>query len=116
MGAGLRVLGRVTIRRAIATPRDAARLAGAQMDPRRTGLDALVALAALRVFHGGDGRDVAACMIGHRRSPETGRRSRAWRSHVARSAGQRSATVWSTSHQPIAVRVSRTPDASEDRP
>jgi hypothetical protein len=44
------VFASVTVRRAIAAERNVACLAGAQMDPVRTNLHALLACAALRLF------------------------------------------------------------------
>ena len=47
----VRVFAGVTIWRAVAAERHAARLAGAQMNPVRTGLHAFLAFAALRLFN-----------------------------------------------------------------
>src|SRR5579864_2971237 len=87
------------------------------MDPRRTDRDALVARSARRMLHRRDGREVGARMIAHRDAPDTGGHSVAYVSFQSEYgwAGQRSPTFGGTFHQPIAVRVSRTPDASEDR-
>ena len=52
MPAGVRVLAGVLVRRAVATKRDAACLAGAQMHPARADLHAFFAFAALRMFNG----------------------------------------------------------------
>ena len=51
MAAGVRMFTGMPVRRAIAAERHAARLARAQMDPVRTGLYALFAFAALRLFY-----------------------------------------------------------------
>src|ERR1041385_4144965 len=52
MAAGARMLAGVAVRRGVAAERRAARLAGAQVHPRRAELDALLALVAGRPLHG----------------------------------------------------------------
>ena len=68
----VRVFAGVTIWRAVAAERHAARLAGAQMNPVRTGLHAFLADPALRVLDAGDVADVRADPVGcHRSLPLT---------------------------------------------
>jgi hypothetical protein len=50
MPARVRVFAGVTIRRAVATERDATRLARAQVNPERADLHAFFAFTALRMF------------------------------------------------------------------
>src|SRR5712691_7857618 len=77
-----RVLARVLVRRGIAAPCPAAALAGAQVDPSITGLDAVFARTVPRVLHGREGPDVSAGFLEihtfsmGRRVP---RSSRGWR-------------------------------------
>src|SRR5205823_10175383 len=59
-----RVFGCVAVGRVVATQRRAAFLARAQMDPRRTDLDAFVALSAPRMLDRGDSRYVRAGFSG----------------------------------------------------
>ena len=54
----VRVLARVAVRRGVAAQRHAAGLARAQMHPPRAGLHALLAFAARRVSHAGDGGEM----------------------------------------------------------
>ena len=65
MPARPRVFAGVLIRRAIATQRHAALLAGAQMHPLRPDLHTLRALAAVRKFDGRDSGQMAATSVGH---------------------------------------------------
>ena len=50
MPAGVRVFAGVPVRRAVATKRDAACLARAQVDPARADLHTFLAFAALRLL------------------------------------------------------------------
>ena len=50
MACGMRVFGRVVVRRAVAAKRDSTSLAGPQMNPLRADLYAFFAFAALRLF------------------------------------------------------------------
>jgi hypothetical protein len=65
MASGVRVFAGVAIRRAIATERDAAFLAGPQMDPARTDLHAFLALEHIGQFDRPDGIEMCATSIGH---------------------------------------------------
>src|SRR5205823_11819790 len=67
MPAAVRVLGGVAVGRAVAAARAAAGLAGAQMHPLSTDLDALFALVGLRRFHAVDRVDMSAGSSFHRR-------------------------------------------------
>lgn len=60
MPAGVSVLAGMAIGRGVAAQRGAALLAGAQMDPLRAQLDALLALATLWMFHVVNCADVGA--------------------------------------------------------
>jgi hypothetical protein len=60
VSAGVRVLGRVAIRRTVAAESHSARLARSQMDPARADLDAFTAFHALRKFHFRDRIEVGA--------------------------------------------------------
>lgn len=51
MSAGVRVFARVAIRRTVAAKSHSAFLAGSQMDPGCSDLDAFAALHALRMFY-----------------------------------------------------------------
>jgi hypothetical protein len=51
VSAGVRVFGRVAIGRTVAAESDSALLAGSQVDPGRSNLDAFAALHALRKFY-----------------------------------------------------------------
>src|SRR5262249_51639730 len=64
----LRVLRRVAVRRVVAAARAPALLAGPQVDPLRSRLHAVLALAPLRALYRLDGLDVGAAGLGHRRS------------------------------------------------
>jgi hypothetical protein len=59
------VFGRVAVGRVIATQRPAARLTGAQMDPLRANLDALIAFAAFRISNRCDGSEMRARFVRH---------------------------------------------------
>ena len=65
MSAGMRVLARMLVWRAVATERDPTCLAGPQMNPVRTDLHALHALAPLRLFDRLDRVKMRATSIGH---------------------------------------------------
>ena len=65
MPGGPRMFAGVLIRRAVATQRHAALLAGSQMHPLRADLHALCALAAVRKFDGRDGGKMDATSVGH---------------------------------------------------
>src|SRR5438552_19151087 len=60
VGGSAGVLTGVLVRRAVAAARAAALLAGAQVHPLRSDLHALLAFAALRLFHVTHGADVLA--------------------------------------------------------
>src|SRR6266404_3672252 len=65
MACGVRVFGRVPIRRAVAAKRDSTSLAGPQMHPLRADLYAFFAFAALRLFDRIDRVKMRATSIGH---------------------------------------------------
>jgi len=65
MPARVRVFAGVTIRRAVATERDATRLARAQVNPARANLHAFFAFTALRMFDVNDRVEMRAPSIGH---------------------------------------------------
>src|SRR2546422_8693289 len=65
MAARPRVLAGVPVGRVIAALGRAALLTGTQVDPPRTDLHALLALAALRVPDGGNRGDVDTRLVGH---------------------------------------------------
>lgn len=65
MSAGVRVFGRVVVRRAVAAKRDSTSLAGAQMHPLRADLYAFFAFAALRLFDRIDRVKMRATSVGH---------------------------------------------------
>ncbi len=65
MSCAVGVFGSVTIRRAIATPRPSALLAGAQVHPRGTDLHALFADAFVWKFNVSDRSDMCANFGGH---------------------------------------------------
>lgn len=65
MSARMRVFGGVTIWRAIAAERRAARLAGSQMNPVCTNLHAVRAFAALRLFDRLDRVEMRAASVRH---------------------------------------------------
>ena len=65
MAARAGVLRRVPVRRAIAAPRTATRLASAQVGPERSDLHALVTLANLRLFDLVDLGDVCTTLLAH---------------------------------------------------
>jgi hypothetical protein len=65
MPAGVRVFAGVPIRRAVATERDATRLAGAQVNPARADLHAFFAFTTLRMFDLSDCVEMRAPSIGH---------------------------------------------------
>ena len=60
VSAGVRVFGRVAIRRTVATKSHSAFLACPQVDPGRSDLDAFAALHALREFYFRNGIEVSA--------------------------------------------------------
>src|SRR5438045_2912939 len=60
-----RVFRRMAVRGVVAAQRDAALLAGAQVDPLPADADALFADVLLRLFDVGDGSDVGAGLVGH---------------------------------------------------
>lgn len=61
MSGGTRVLAGVLVRRAVAATRPAALLTGAQMNPLRTYLDAVLTLLPFGVLDVVDALDVLAC-------------------------------------------------------
>ena len=65
MTGGMRVLTRVTIRRAVAAQGHAALLAGAQVDPLRADLHAFGALANFRLLDRIDDVEMTTTAIGH---------------------------------------------------
>jgi hypothetical protein len=65
MACGVRVFGRVVVRRAVAAKRDSTSLAGPQMHPLRADLYAFFAFAALRLFDRIDRVKMRATSIGH---------------------------------------------------
>ena len=68
MPCRLRMARRMALRRIVTAVRAAAFLAGAQVDPLRADLHALVALVVARRFHSSKGREVDAFPIDHRRT------------------------------------------------
>ena len=66
MACGVRVFGRVVVRRAVAAKRDSASLAGPQMNPVRTDLHAFFAFATLRLLDRIDRVEMRATSVGHR--------------------------------------------------
>src|SRR5215218_2204828 len=67
MSCRARVFGGVPVRRVVAAQRDAALLAGAQVDPLRADLDALLAFMVLGELHCRNGGKVSAGGRGHGR-------------------------------------------------
>src|SRR5207244_6618479 len=65
MAAGARVLRGMLVRRAVAAARAAALLAGAQMEPARADLHALLALVPFGLFDGVDRFDMGARFFIH---------------------------------------------------
>lgn len=65
MAARVGVFAGVLLRRRIAAERDITGLAGPQMNPSRTDLDALEALETLRLFDALDGDEVRAWFRRH---------------------------------------------------
>ncbi len=65
MAARARMFARVAVRRAVATARHAAGLAGAEMDPPRADRDALSAFELLRMFDRVDRAEVSANVSVH---------------------------------------------------
>src|ERR1700683_185012 len=65
MFAGVRVLARVTVRRAVAAQRSSTFLAGTQMHPPVAGLYALLAYTAFGMFYRSDGSKMHAGFICH---------------------------------------------------
>ena len=65
MSAGMRVLARMLVWRAVATERDPTCLAGPQMNPVRTDLYAFFAFAALRLLDRLDRIKMRTASVGH---------------------------------------------------
>ena len=65
MAGGVGVLAGVPVRRAVAAKRDAALLAGAQMNPFVADLHALRAFAALRIFDRCDRVEMRTTAVSH---------------------------------------------------
>jgi len=65
MSAGVRMLGRVTVRRAVAAKRHSTSLAGPQMHPVRADLYAFFTFTALRLFNRLDRVKMRAASVGH---------------------------------------------------
>ena len=59
------MFARMPVWRAVATKRDSAFLAGAQMDPAAADLNAFLAFEFLRLFEGGDRVNVCASIVRH---------------------------------------------------
>jgi hypothetical protein len=68
MAGHLRVPGGVPVRGAVTAVRAAAFLAGAQVDPLRADLHALIAMVVARRLHRRERREVNAVPIDHRRT------------------------------------------------
>jgi hypothetical protein len=69
MRRSMRVLSRVAIWRAVATERDATRLARSQMDPVAADLHALLAFPSLRLLDGRDRVEMRAASVRHQHEP-----------------------------------------------
>jgi hypothetical protein len=65
MPARVRVFAGVPVRRAVATERDATRLARAQVNPARPDLHAFFAFTALRMFDVNDCVEMRTASVGH---------------------------------------------------
>jgi hypothetical protein len=65
MPCGVRVFGRVVVRRAVAAERDFTSLAGPQMNPICTDLHAFFAFATLRLLNRVDRVEMRAASVGH---------------------------------------------------
>ncbi len=92
----------VALGRVVAAERRAALLARPQVHPRRSNLDAVVALRLRRVLHAGDCADVIAGCLRHRSPPHA---TSSGRIFLRSSRSSRACTIWMSSSARLAPRT-----------